>query len=86
MHTSSIWESAANATHYTGAYTNGFCSPLQKPIDVNNTACVFMGTSTETAYGRKYAEVMADGGYAANRTHIGSAYYLFPNNENIKIL
>jgi hypothetical protein len=81
--TSSNWVSAATATHYTGAYTNGFCSPLQIPFDVNDTACVFMGNSTEIAYGRKYFSVMADGGYAANRTHIGSAYYRTPNRTAV---
>ena len=82
-HSYSNWVSAATDTHYTGAYTNGFCSPLQIPFDVNDTACVFMGTSTETAYGRKYSEVMADGGYSPNRTHIGSAYYSTPNRTEV---
>jgi len=81
-HTYSNWVSAATNTHYTGKYTNGFCSPLQIPFVVTNTSCVFLGSSTEFLYGQKYKDVMADGGYNANRTHINRSNYdgkIFPD-------
>ena len=77
-HSYSNWVSASTESHYTGAYTNGFCSPLQIPFDVTNTKCVFLGSSTEVGYGSKWASIMSDGGYNAGRTHVNR--YAYPGS------
>ncbi len=47
-HAYQAWSAALVASHYTGAYTKGFCSPWTRPHDMGNRRWATMGTSTES--------------------------------------
>jgi len=52
-HAYGAWQTAAVATHYTGEFTNSFCSPWTTPHDLGNRNWAAMGTSTEWGTGEK---------------------------------
>ena len=63
-HSYTAWEQAKSTIHYTGEYTQSFCTPWAVPHDLGNRKWASMGTSTEKGTKSKLETLIQRAGYA----------------------